>query len=388
MIALQGSAFAWDCQPYFWLDNPNEDHDKRSWCPTSTCRHPPGSSVTYFFRSGDFTSAQRTALADGDHAWTAGPGTALPDATFAFVPSSTLVSTRSFDDTVSTVSDSSATWFNQSTGVGGALAVSITTISGWPSCNWRATDIVFNESFTWTNALPSDTPEGTPAQFSLGGVMQHELGHSFGLVHNDSPVRLHIMNAFYPGAADTSAKYRAQEDEARALVAIKGNGSSNRNFMLSRFITTGTSGGNVLAEDEWRNGASNTTYGVSIGTALNTILSTELLGDTFTGTLNASITGNVTSFSPVTIEWAWRPTNATWSCQNPPQSAVMTSRSVGLINNSPSQLSPPVTLTVPSNSVVGQTYRVCAVIDPGNTISETRTNDNVIFTEHAYQVTP
>jgi len=43
-------------------------------------------------------------------------------------------------------------------------------------------------------------------------------------------------------------------------------------------------------------------------------------------------------------------------------------------------------LTVPNNAIINQIYRVCATIDPDNLIPESRSNDNVIYTEHSYQV--
>ena len=45
-------------------------------------------------------------------------------------------------------------------------------------------------------------------------------------------------------------------------------------------------------------------------------------------------------------------------------------------------------LTVPNNAIINQIYRVCATIDPDNLIPESRSNDNVIFTEHKYKVLP
>ena len=225
-LAPARAAHAWVCQPYYFLDNDSEDHDDRDLCNPSVCRHPPGSTVIYKFLSGDgLSSSERDALQAGAEAWWAGTNRPIEDATFRFARSSSLATSRSFDDANSTVSQEVSSWFTNSNicvadDVSGGdctgsttrslrftAAVSVTTLTSWASgCNWRATDIVLNGGSTFSTSKTSEIDDPTTT-LSYGETALHEFGHSFGLAHDDDGF-LDIMDTNRPGAGDTSFRWR------------------------------------------------------------------------------------------------------------------------------------------------------------------------------------
>lgn len=398
MIALLTStAFAFTCQTYEWFDHPDGDHDPRGLCEPNfdECKHPPGSAVSYKLGFLDFSPSEIDDLVAGISGWNSGPGLALDDATFAFNRTTPDTSTRSFDDDQTTVTIDTFDWF-QAVGLGGVEAVTITAIEGYnpfnPGCPWRAADVVFNRqvgNFDWVADVPSNLSEDYSGDHerSFGIVALHNFGHVFGLADNSAAAN--TMVSRYPHGGECNGLYRAQEDEARALVAVKGNGSAaNRNFMVSRFTTRTTDASGVVLEDEWRHGG-NVTYAIGLGESVLLSSGSENLFDqTFAARVAASVTGNVTTAGPVDIQWVWRPTDATWPCRNPPSSHVLSTRTVTLGNNSPAEYLPlNGVLNAPTSSLLFRTdkqYQVCVVINPHGNLSETKNNDNAVATEHLY----
>lgn len=388
---------AWNCQKYFYLDNDSETHDSRDQCNENLCRNPSGSLVSYRFRHQDFTVLERAAVEAGVNAWHAGSGQAVQDADWEFRNDGTTLF-RSFSDGESSVSFDSGGWFadsktclpsEQSSGdcdfadsSADVLGFAITTLRAAPSCSWRATDVVLNEDVggavnAWTMDKPSETGTGSEP-YSLGMVAMHEFGHALGLGHWNEG-HLDVMSGIYPNSGDTSAEWRIQENEAKALVNIKGNGNSNLNLMLSRFIHYDQLEGHDRAVDAWFGGEPS--YDVAAGESLE--VRTEPLWNVhFDGTLTASMSGNVTHAGVQVMYWAILPE---WkNCDDATDDEVLGFYYPNMGNLNTFKIRPTFPFTMPASAPLNTPLKVCAVIDPDESEPETRENDNSISSTHRY----
>lgn len=271
-------------------------------------------------------------------------------------------------DATTTIARRSGTWKG-----GGTIWANSTAGTFASQCAWNPTilpDVVFNTAFDHFPVLTSDLEDvwcdsDDSGPYSYGAVAMHEAGHILGLDHVFGYVG--VMSR----VSDTSGQWRITEDESTYMVAKKGNGGSHRNFMLSRFVSDGPTSFEVT--DNWKDECDFTTILVAYP------------GDPspLDGHLSAHVTGNAGG-GAVTVEWAWRPVSATWSCRNPPASAVAAVRTPGMGVNLPFEFGPSTTLTVPTTP--GE-YRLCATIDPDDVYAETEnTSDNVIFSENIVRV--
>lgn len=87
-------------------------------------------------------------------------------------------------------------YFNSTYGFNGALAVTLTRLNCVFTSKITEADILFNNAYSWAfDPAPGSPPnQFSPYNFNLVAV--HELGHAFGLKHENA--RLSTMNDCYP----------------------------------------------------------------------------------------------------------------------------------------------------------------------------------------------
>lgn len=348
-------ASAWTC-----VSNPNYTGGAFGCSPTA-CRFEPGNSLTYHLISGKFTAAEIDAIDDAHAAWRAGAQQLNRGADWRFVRGATEPA-GSLDVTdnqyhVSRLSDS---WLAGKGVSANAIAVAFRDYGAWPNCGVRGGDIVFRASESWSTTLPNSTPAD---ELSIGQVAIHEFGHIIGFDHDNGD--LQVMNAAYPAGGDISGEYRISEDDYVGLEANYPDSSTGKNFMLSKFRSTG--GGNAV--ESW----TGSTVFTSASDVLTALEAPEALTLILTGTTSALV---------VKVTWYLRPASFA-TCGDASSIEVGSAfPNLGVNTTFSRNLS---TWQIPAGTPA-DTYRVCAAIDSDSSYSETREDDNMVVSDRLYVV--
>ncbi len=349
------SASAWEC-----IVNDNYTGGAFGCSPTA-CRFEPGNSVTYHLISGKFTASEIDAIDNAHAAWRAGAQQLNRGADWRFIRGAT-EPTGSLDisDNRYHVSRLSDSWLANKGVSASALAVAFRSYGAFPNCGVRGGDIIFRNSLTWSTSLPNSTPIGA---FSIGQVAIHEFGHIIGFDHDNGD--LQVMNAAYPAGGDISGEYRISEDDYVGLEANYPDSSTGKNFMISKFRSTG--GGNAV--EGWT------------GSTVFTSASDVLVGSEVPEDVSLILTGT-TGALVVKVTWYLRPSSG--GICGDASSIEVGSRfpNLGVNTTFSRNLS---TWQIPAGTAPN-TYKVCAVIDSDGSFSETRENDNSVLSERLYVV--
>ncbi len=310
---------------------------------------PPGPNFNYHVCTDDFTSAEESEIELGANAWDAGADEILRganvnvwrDSDRTIASGQTCSSGNGFDE----VYARPEAWLSQHF-CGNALAC---TLPGLP---FPDTDIIFNDSLPFCTETPSH-PD-CDGEFSIGQTMVHEIGHKIGFIHENDNIA--TMNENYPSGGDINrTKYRIHEDDSVGLQAHKGDSSTGRNLMIQRFGYDGDG----EADETW---VSNSTYDKS-----SSVWSQGGAPEF----VQAIIEGTSTQ-SPL-IQWRVEVSTSAECWDGIGTEYVVGSRTPTIGPNIPYEVSP--TLWNFTNVPVG-TYKLCAMIDADDAITETAEGDN------------
>lgn len=355
-LSLAGApAFGWECVAYSgYTGGP-------FGCSPTACRFEPGNSVTYHLISTKFTNDEEDAIEDAAGAWRAGAQQLNRGADWQFI--------RGADDPVGSldladnqyhVSRLSDAWLAGNGVPANAIGVAFRSYGAWPNCGVQGGDVVFRASTSWSTKLPAAAAAGT---LSLGQTAIHEFGHIIGFDHENGD--LQVMNTTYPFGGDISAAYRINEDDYVGLQASYPDSSTGKNFMISKFLSTGGGG----AVEIWT--------GANVNTSPNDVLA----GAEVPEDVVLIVTGTTAGLQ-VDVTWYLRPASG-GACGDANSIAVGTaSPTLGVNTTYSRNLS---TWQIPASTPAGD-YKVCAKIDPDGSFSETREDDNSVVSDRLYVV--
>lgn len=199
-----------------------------------------------------------------------------------------------------------------STEAGSALAVTFTRYH----CYWLfgyqygidETDIVFNNSRSWSTAQLNYANLGSPFNVELVGL--HELGHAAGLKHSDGVQA--TMNSFYAngGPLGNSKEVDPLPDDRAGIRALYADGTTERDVAGSALKRTGSGTSGLISSPAsaargstvnvgftfGNQGTSSQTFNIGFYLSTNNIISTgDLLLGTNTGA--SASAGAIGSFS-------------------------------------------------------------------------------------------
>jgi len=348
LLLLQGDALAWECH-------------KNAGC--NTCAYQVGNAREYRINTNDFTLAQVLEIKDAAHAWDAGAGLIVRGADWDWYPNDVL-----FDGTLgngnNNVRKKSAQWFEDQ-GYGTKVAITRRWQSG---CDTVEADITFNLLYTFNTDLPS-TETGPVDDFSIGQVTIHEFGHALGFRHENAFEA--TMNEDYPGGGDIAGSwYRIHENDYVGLVHAKGDSSTGKTLMLSKFIATAL--GDV--GEAWTDDGA-----VESGRVWTGCPGDNISQATGPREILALIVGTPT-VTPK-IEWALDPGGVCFSGTE----YSLGTRNPTISANTPYAVQPNGGYAIPNNTPVGD-YHLCAKINSDGAIAESSSTDNIVRSEKIFEV--
>lgn len=331
---------------------------------------PSGSEAYFRFEANDFSSYEEDEIELGAFAWNAGAGEILRGADWEWVKLSDRTSTG-INNGYSEVFAEDQLWFWNHFLSPDLIAVTI------PSATFD-TDIVFNTRYTFCASSPSSCTNAISSPYSIGQTAMHEFGHYLGLGHEDDNIA--TMNTEYPAGGDIGgARYRINEDDYAGLVDRKGDSSTGKNLMLSRFSYS-----NDQAYERWD---TVTDPGEGQDGQKTWDRSDD---DWFPGTdaghpghLLAIFEGTSGTLSGVDVEWRLIPSDQS-VCFDGAGEYTIGHRSVDLGVNTPYSIGPD-DWDLPATVPLGF-YILCAKIDPGSEFTETSEGDNLIYSEVVVEV--
>ncbi|MEM9557578.1 MAG: PKD domain-containing protein [Acidobacteriota bacterium] len=241
LVAQDASAYNWNkCRS-----------NKQNWDSNNVTFRP--SSVSFPAGSG-----WRTSVESMRSVWNTAPGTRF-DFTYSYSSSSGY---SSGDGTNSILITSSYDW-------NGALGVARRRFK-W--CVWpfwggkiKEVDILFNPAYTWsTDVNPTSTVRPwSPYNSTLVGI--HELGHAFGLDHEDNVMA--TMNSYYPnsGPLGRDNDIVPHGDDVLGNRAGYGTSGSPRELYASTYRRTGAGTSDIISAPSTMYRATSTGFQFSIG---------------------------------------------------------------------------------------------------------------------------
>ncbi|MEN0065190.1 MAG: matrixin family metalloprotease [Myxococcota bacterium] len=325
------------------------------------CYFAPGNSLTYHVVASDFTADEETAIQKGANAWDAGQGKVNRGADWDFIRGSDITgwSRANLRNDVAMETDG---WFANEMAPLSAMAVATHT---YFLCWASEVDILFRASEDWMPQLPAFN-DADVTEPSIGMVAIHEFGHALGWEHEDDVIS--VMDSFYPFGGDISYAYRISENDYLGLLNEKADSSTGLNLLLSKFSSTGRGS----SREEWT--------AASRGT------------ETWSGCPGECLTGDERP-NPVMAMYmgtdAKVDTEVRWSLSTDvhcldADDRIVGTRGMRLAVNEPTNVYLN-NFCIPSSTPPGN-YRVCAVIDPDNDISEPSGADNQVVSDLTFEV--
>lgn len=251
-VLLAGALFLCTVQEAFAYDWNKCRSNLQTW-DSNNVRFRP-SSVS--FPSG---SAWRTSVEAMRTAWNTAPGTRF-DFTYSYSSSG---SYSSGDDRNSILITNNYNYGS------GTLAVARRRHK-W--CVWpfwggklKEVDVLFNPAFTWVNSVNPSSPTNpwSPYNSTLVGI--HELGHAFGLDHEDDEMA--TMNSVYPnsGTLGQHNDIVPHSDDVHGNRAGYGTLGSSRDLYGSTYYRTTAGNSRFIPAPTLMNRATPTSFRFSMG---------------------------------------------------------------------------------------------------------------------------
>ncbi|MEQ1506178.1 MAG: matrixin family metalloprotease [Myxococcota bacterium] len=225
-------------------------------------------------------------------------------------------------------------------------------------------------TWSWTDNPPSWGMESATTTYSLPAAMVHEFGHAIGFDHVNDPVSVMERRT----AAELGGKFRIHENDYAGMVALKGDSSTGKNFVLGKWVSPSTTDRTQL--EVWSSDGAPPSWQVTHG---QTLAVGSVPGET---SGPAPITLAVDGTGTYTVDVVWTLSND-FTCFDADDVTVGT-RLVKVVANSPTSESPSG-YNVPSTLAAGM-YWMCAGVNPYGTLAETDASDNVIISERLIQV--
>lgn len=231
--------------------------NKQNWDSNNVTFRP--SSVS--FPSG---SAWRTSVEAMRTAWNTAPGTKF-DFTYSYSSSDTY---SSGDDTNSILITDAYNYDSDGDGIE-ALAV---TRRKFKWCVWpfwggklKEVDVLFNPAYTWDNSVNPGTPPDPWSPYSSTLVGIHELGHAFGLDHEDDEMA--TMNSVYPnsGALGRDNDIVPHGDDVHGNRAGYGTTGSPRDLYASTYYRSSAGESRYINAPSTMYRATSTSFQFSMG---------------------------------------------------------------------------------------------------------------------------
>jgi len=330
----------------------------------ANCAYLPGGGDSFWLNTDDFGANQEIEITNAAFAWNAGAGEVLRGADWTWSRVNVAFDGIRGDGNNNVRMKPEVWWEDYDEDV---VATTESTPIGF-TCNVNDRDLSFRGSVSFTNDLPSDSTSP-----SIGQTALHEFGHMLGLRHSGAVET--AMNKAYPFGGDIAEMaYRIHEDDYVGLVAAKGDTSTGKTLMLSRFrrIDQGE------VEEVWTaqignlSEVNNTWCGSPGDTISAADGPTEIL---------ASING--TSSQTPLIEWTLD--SPVGACFSGPAEYSLGTRNPSISANTPYAVSPTGGYTIPNNTPIG-TYKLCAKIDADDAITESSEVDNIVRSEKNFTV--
>jgi|GEM_PF-1149650 len=297
-----------------------------------------GDSVVFNPSTVSFSGTFRTALDRAANAWNAVPG-----AQFRLNLVYDDATTLSFGDGKNSIG-----FITDPDFFDGALAVEVTD---YETCflindgNMKESDIVFNSDFTWeTSGNPF--PPRFNAVYNVSLVGMHEMGHGFGLRHENN--RLATMNSFYPdgGVFGNNNTIQPHADDALGDRAGYGTCCTRHDVAASAYESLGGGSSDHIASPTTAERGHSTFFRFTL----------ENRGTTNEGSVRAQF---------------YLSTNRFISTGD----TLLGSATFSLNAGTTSTLGANVTIPV---SVASGTYTLGVIADPNNTIAEVDEGNNAV----------
>lgn len=228
--------------------------------------------------------------------------------------------------------------------------------------------VVVNQGVAWD---PLELPNRADGD-SLECVGAHEFGHVLGLDHEDDHPA--SMNSVYVQFCDAGNRLRIGEDDYAALVNFHPGSSTGLNLSLSKFNVDDSTLANL--QEVWSSSTRRAEQGEYELGAWRACLGHTCTVDELAEPILASTT-STSDIAGVEIEWRLAP--AADACFGG-SSIVIGTKVLGLVVNAPASVTSTVPWTVPYTLSPGS-YKLCARIDPSNSVSETSEADQVVISE-------